>query len=130
MLGPPKSSTTVRSNAWFFSTERLLQEGLKLLGRAQVAVCGVGNGKAVGAKGIDAHLLEVAGAGFVLEQHVELGRGAALGLGESEEGPEQGQDAEGAPDEAAFALQVPGGRVEDRGVDVVGHEGEGVVAGA
>src|SRR5277367_1286927 len=60
MLGPPKSSTTVRSNTWFLSTERLLQEGLKLLGSAQVAVCRVGNGKAVGAKGIDAHLLEVA----------------------------------------------------------------------
>ena len=59
------------------------------------------------AKLIDVRLVELAGADLVLKEHVQLGKGASLGLGQAEVAPDEEDDGEAGPEEGGEGTPVP-----------------------
>lgn len=68
----------------------------------------VGARVALGVEAVDGGSPEVAGRHLLLEEDVELGVGAALGLGKAEEGPDEAEEAGAGVEETSLSAPVLG----------------------
>lgn len=90
----------------------------------------VSSGQVVGGgfvKGVDVRLRELSRGDALGEQDVKLLKGAVLGFGEAEEGPDEREQGGRSPDKSGVAAEIPGFGVHEIGLQDTGDDAHDVI---